>query len=457
MLTQDNLGLFLDHIPRKKLSQTFIDAINASRRLGIDYIWIDALCIIQKEENNSDWENEACHMAAVYGGTFVNLAASTATSVHEGFINSSRPKYHDGGFIARVTSSDYCRVQNFHSCDPDEESMRKTRLATRAWALQERLLSPRTIYFGRTGLFWECRTTISSEFLPDGFPDLIGEYAIVSEDMPWKWGQIVEQYSSTKLTYDSDRLPALSGIAARQQQVTGGQYLAGMWRESLVAQLSWEVLRKKSRRPEWRAPTWSWASIDGEVGHFELEDCNEYVRVVDAWTRPSGPDAFGAVADGELTLSCTRLIGCNTKAYGSVGMSAEDPEHTESGSEGVPITFDCLGEVSDFSNATLYLLPVMEGETSAITIHSEGEITHLNRMIQGLVLQPFSDPSGSHHLRRVGSFHVSSQMDEARDTGLYQEFMDVLRDEGPSITATEISKIVPTSRDEDGRLVIVIK
>lgn len=456
MLTQDNLGLFLDHIPLDELSQTFIDAIDAARRLNIDYIWIDALCIIQKEENNSDWANEAGNMAAVYGGTFVNLAASNATSVNEGFIHNSRPRYHDGGFIARVTGSDYCRVQNFHRYDFDE-AIKKTHLATRAWALQERLLSPRTIYFGEIGLFWQCRTHISSEFLPDGYPGLVGDYAVVSEDMPWKWTEVVEQYSGAKLTYDSDRLPALSGIAARQQHVTGGQYLAGMWRESLITQLSWEVLGKKSRRPEWRAPTWSWASIEGEVGHFALEDCNEYIRVVDAWTRPSGPDAFGAVADGELTLSCTRLFRCDAKTYGNGKLSAEDPEHIASGPESIFITFDCLGEVSDFSNAALYLLPVMEGETDAISVYPDGEITHLKRMIQGLVLQPFSDPSGSMHLRRVGSFQVSSQMDEAREVGPYQEFMDALIDEGSSITAAEISQIVPTSEDEDGRLVIVIK
>lgn len=161
MLTHDNLGRFLDHISLDELPQTFVDAIDAARRLRIDYVWIDALCIIQKEENNADWAIEAGHMSAVYGGTFVTIAASTATNVHEGFMSSSRPKYHDRGFIARVTASDYCRVQNFHHFDNFDESITKTHLATRAWALQERLLSPRTIYIGKTGFFWQCRTHLS--------------------------------------------------------------------------------------------------------------------------------------------------------------------------------------------------------------------------------------------------------------------------------------------------------
>lgn len=95
--------------------QAFLDAINTSRRLKIDYIWIDALCIIQKEENNSGWAKEAGHMSTVYSGTFVNLAESTATSVHEGFLHNSSPKHRNLGFVARVTESDHCRVQSFHS------------------------------------------------------------------------------------------------------------------------------------------------------------------------------------------------------------------------------------------------------------------------------------------------------------------------------------------------------
>lgn len=266
--------------------------------------------------------------------------------------------------------------------------------------------------------------------------------------------KVVEHYSKTKLTYGSDRLPALSGIAARQQRVTRDQYLAGMWKESLITQLSWEVLGKKSRRPEWRAPTWSWASIDGDVGHFKLEDCNEYIRVVDAWARPSGPDPYGAAVDGELTLSCAHLIRAKINRDGKVGVHNEDPEHGP-GPEGARVTFDCLEEVSDLSEGPFYALPVIEGDTKSNEFFPDWEVLFSNRMIQGLFLQPSSNPSGPKHLRRVGSFRVCSRTDKARDTGLYQSFMDALRQE--SITVTELAKIVPASEDQDGRLVIVIK
>lgn len=238
--------------------------------------------------------------------------------------------------------------------------------------------------------------------------------------------------------------------------------MAGMWRESLIEQLLWhcpEDPGKKSRRPEWRAPTWSWASVDAEVQYFESEDRNEYVRVVDAWTRPSGPDPYGAVADGELTLSCAHLFrtapGINPAR--SVEIDAEEQRHMESSREGVPTIHDCLGEVPEPRHGPFYLLPVIEGDTESVEVWPDGEALEARRMIQGLFLQPWSDASGSKYLRRVGSFHVSSRLDETRDTGLYQEIMDVLKTEDSSIAAAELSKIVPASEDEDGRLVIVIK
>lgn len=167
--------------------------------------------------------------------------------------------------------------------------------------------------------------------------------------------------------------------------------------------------------------------------------------MVDAWTRPSGPDPYGAVADGELTLSCAHLFrtapGINPAR--NVEIDAEDYGHVESSREGVPTIRDCLGEVPEPRHGPFYFLPVIEGDTESVEVWPDGEALEARRMIQGLFLQPWSDASGSKYLRRVGSFHVSSRVDETRDTGLYQEIMDVLKLEDPSITAAELSKIVP--------------
>lgn len=157
-------------------------------------------------------------MRSVYGKAHINLAASGATSVHGGLF--LKPEDHQGGFCAPVTltttsAGDYSAVRNFHAMDVYKDSTTTTSLANRAWALQERLLAPRTLFFGDQGLFWECRTEIASEFLPDGFPGKLGSHLVRPENEAWAWADIVRQYSRAALTFGTDRLPALSWIATR--------------------------------------------------------------------------------------------------------------------------------------------------------------------------------------------------------------------------------------------------
>ncbi|KAK6068039.1 heterokaryon incompatibility protein [Seiridium cupressi] len=120
MLTSENMGSFLDEIPLEDLPKTFREAVHIARELEISYIWIDALCIIQAQDDQSDWVYESSQMHSIYGKGYVNLAASSATNVHEGFF--TKAMYHNGGFCARITTSECCRVQNFHSVEVYEES-----------------------------------------------------------------------------------------------------------------------------------------------------------------------------------------------------------------------------------------------------------------------------------------------------------------------------------------------
>lgn len=462
-LTQDNLDLFLDQLPLDELPQTFNDAIDTTRRLGIEFLWIDALCIIQKEVDNSDWAKEAAYMSAVYGGTVVTLAASTATGVQDGFLH--RSKHYNGGFTARVTTNAYSRMQNFHSRGAYTESATDTHLATRAWAFQERLLSPRTIYFGDTGLFWECRTQISSEFLPDGFPGLLGGHLVTPEDKPWNWRDIVHYYSRAELTYSLDRLPALSGIVSRQQEATGDRYLAGMWRGSLVTQLPWQLVGKKSRRPRWRAPTWSWTSIDGPARYWgywdhsfmrlEFKDC---IRVLEAWTRPSGPDPYGMVTDGELTLSYSHLVRGLVDIDADVVDEARDIVRIQGESTAFPVSIDCLGEASYCNGSVVYLLPVINGNSGMKRIDPKTDGVLMSQlMVQGLVLRAYDDSQHPQNFYRIGSFAFLSQLDDDGNEDIYKAFMKVLEIGGPSVAVSEVDEIVADAESQDRRNVIIIK
>lgn len=440
MLTPQNLESFLDHIPQEILPRTFNDAIHAARRLGLEYVWIDALCIIQGEVHNSDWEKEAGHMKSVYSGAFVNLAASTATSVHHGFL---RPRKYRGGFLARVTAGTYSTVHSFYSPSAYREATELTHLAGRAWTLQERLLPARTIYFSDEGLFWECRSHSASEFLPDGLPEIFGSSLLCPEGRPWPWSEIVQIYSGADLTHGSDRLPALSGIAQRQHQATGDLYLAGLWRRPLVKQLMWEVSGRRTPRPTWRAPTWSWASVDGRSlfrwawpGEDGLQVRREYARVHDAWTTPSGPDRHGAVAGGELALLCSHVVRART---GAAGGDPEDPacaavrfepgRGTDAFRAHVPM--DCLEDApGGGADGVVHLLPLVGGfEIMTHELDEETSRYDTPPVVRGLVLRACGDPTG--RFRRVGCFKFVGRLGRGRQ-GAFEAFMDILEKKGAS-------------------------
>ncbi|TGO47015.1 hypothetical protein BCON_0297g00100 [Botryotinia convoluta] len=144
-------------------------------------------------------------------------------------------------------------------------------LESRGWVLQECLLSPRTVHFTRERVFWDCYTKFVSESSPFDFNTAENSRATGS----WlkeplsigNWDRIVVNYSGHRLTYESDRLIALAGIADQIQQQTEDEYFAGMWYNNLLAQLLWSLRgdRVDRRISPRRAPTWSWASVTSQV------------------------------------------------------------------------------------------------------------------------------------------------------------------------------------------------
>jgi hypothetical protein len=470
-LTPDNLDSFLNIIPHEDLPKTLKDGIYIARRLGLEYVWIDALCIIQGQDRNDDWQVESGRMRFVYGSAHVNIAASSATNVYEGCF--SKPTNYIGGFLARVTTSEFCRVQNFHSQQVYEESTIITHLASRAWTFQEKLLAPRTIYFGDRGMFWECRSMITSEFCPDWIQHSRSLKLVCPEGEAWSWWHIVATYSKANLTVSSDKLPALSGVARRQHEATGDEYLAGMWRKglsSLTKQLGWVPL-SKTKRPDWRAPTWSWTSIDAEIIYWPFNDRvakNEYVQVLDARTTPAGLDPFGAISGGELQLRCTAMV---RQQYYEPG-NAEDVESDDSEggramvdakTQNFPIAMDCVDD--DFvKGGSIYLLP-LHGDESGMSKQikeNEGSEEGGNKevpklMIRGLVLQHSGAIKG--RFRRVGLFvfrhppwnHPESKRD------CYHEFLQVMEQVGASTAESECAEIVSNAVHPESRYVITIE
>lgn len=276
-------------IPLVSLPKTFLDAVLITRRLGLRYLWIDSLCIIQ--DSKSDWEMESARMEAIYRHCYLNISARGASNVE------------DGCFIARPPEAPVCRLPwTCHRCSecpftgwmyirsPERriENVRTTPCDTRGWILQEQLLSPRVLYYGSGQLYWECcQTTLRQDGRLDenalirfgNFPEFKQALGVArnssfqqtqedqhADERQRIWYQIVEEYTRRQLTFQSDKLAAISGLAKAFQRQTGKQYIAGFWKEDLFPGLTWYRRGKIPESVADHQPSWSWAKMCGHIG-----------------------------------------------------------------------------------------------------------------------------------------------------------------------------------------------
>ncbi|KAH8742990.1 heterokaryon incompatibility protein-domain-containing protein, partial [Hyaloscypha finlandica] len=298
------------------LPLNFQDTIDLTRRLGVQYLWIDALCIIQ--DSKDDWEAEAAKMGVYYKNSWLTVAAGM-------FKDGSR-----GLFAERhIPEQPMCRLQVAgteemdlsNSCD--SLTMHKLRpssnehlvksippIRTRAWALQEELLPDRYVIFEPSQVYFRC----------DGFVDFeTGRREVLDASSAFSggklcfksadWQTVVRRYSARDLTQEMDKLPALSGLAHEYRDTWSGDYLAGLWRKDLWQGLLWKRRALASscnfRRPKtYRAPSWSWASTEGEIDFSNTSTTNQECRIdiLHASTQLAGLDPMGQVSRGQIVL-----------------------------------------------------------------------------------------------------------------------------------------------------------
>lgn len=331
-LVKNNLEKFKDSIPFDDLAANFKDAIKVTRKLGIRYLWIDSLCILQ--DSKSDWEQESRKMTTVYRDCTLTVSAMSPEKSTDGFLTyepdeAMAAKWESVGvnFLPDFLEMDVqATVGRF---DPkQEESLfdleEKAPLARRGWTLQENVLSPRHLYYGANMIHWTCPAERHSANGMRGmhrddkkypgissvlFDGILKQQRQVSrpktdvEEILWDYYTIVDRYCARELTYLSDKFPALSGIAQGLQPFLG-DYLAGLWRSDIVRGLWWVKLAGGGPASKYRAPSWSWASVDGPVrttcpnrkGRLDVQLLDHAIRLAD----PSNP--FGQVRWASLTL-----------------------------------------------------------------------------------------------------------------------------------------------------------
>ncbi|KAF1830820.1 HET-domain-containing protein [Decorospora gaudefroyi] len=276
MTTGQNFEDHLRDIP-EPLPQTFKDAITITRALGLRYLWIDSLCIIQ--DSPEDWALHAPHMAQVYGKAYVTIAADAANNSSEGFlVTSERAKSASKSFvfshdnhetIVRVRERGALAYQlPYHSIPEtgatnEDQLVPRSKLSTRGWVFQERVLSPRTLHFSEAETGWECQSVISCECSATSTRRKRTTSLLKKALSGMPWTKVIEEYTRLDFTVAEDRLVALSGLAEAQYNVQQDDYFAGLWKRDFKRQLLWHKEDAANRLAI--APTWSWASVTGPV------------------------------------------------------------------------------------------------------------------------------------------------------------------------------------------------
>ncbi|KAF2110863.1 heterokaryon incompatibility protein-domain-containing protein [Lophiotrema nucula] len=333
MTTKSNIASMCSGIPIDDLPKTFLEAVEVTRALGIQYLWIDSLCVIQNDAQ--DKAHEVNLMMDVYSNAYLTLAADWSPHSDGGLYVS--PRTIRSGIDVPDSSGNEHEILIGGAFDSAEYENCKARhnvsvLNTRGWVLQERILSHRTVRFGSYELQWTCAELEGCQCerspsppkdyeplvpgLETHFRELMEAFGhrdtlhLVHRSLARRWNAIVSDYSQRELTFDEDRLSAIAGIAGKIP-ILRDDYVAGMWQVWLKASLGWYTpllpnwaTKEHVRMPPSYAPSWSWASVIAPV-MFSFTETSDFhcVRInleaVDA--SPDVPyDTVRLVARGYL-------------------------------------------------------------------------------------------------------------------------------------------------------------
>lgn len=465
-------------IATEELSKTFQDAISITRELGIQYLWIDSLCIIQ--DSHDDWKIESAQMYRVYSSSYCNLAASSARDGSQGML-----WHRDYKALQPLKLSIFDRVCHIEPTVQSvfEANVEHGPLMNRAWVFQERMLSRRNLHFTTAGLLWECHTTSTFEqslsidrgppkkpvplLLPDYIKDVVSykdpnsaklrlatstntptsrpKYStaelikgtgklIVSassgetrsqglaiKQLHSMWDSLVNNYSTTKLTQQTDKLVALSGLAESWQKQLHDEYFAGLWRTNMYQNLLWCVailpeFDKQPQRPAtYVAPSWSWASIIGPVMSLTagIKILKNLAIVSNVAIETKGPNPLGQVTMGYVDLygriACVKVNSASLRQEkGSPNTFLIALRDTAVFPQGyISVSIDvAANDVPSVEAVNWYLMPLgLCGEYNSLT-------RPYSPLLLGLVLQEI-EPN-SNHFRRLGRFQCGGGEAESK-------------------------------------------
>ncbi|KAI0350133.1 HET-domain-containing protein [Trametes cingulata] len=352
--TKANISAYTHGIDSACLPKTIRDAIAVTHALGIRFLWADTLCIIQ--DSSEDQQREIGRMRHIYRDAYLTIIAASAGRVSEGFLQdrSPAPPTEHGTFSRDITLPFICPCPGVSADnspaqvgevlispiwtypDPPDQPLAQYNPASepisgRGWCMQEYLMSARALLFASHTLQYRCLTATQNvggayhdTFYERRLPDVL----FLADSLPIKhgskewevvrkaWQEVVADYTQRSISVSSDKLVACGGIAEEFARVLRSDYLAGLWRDTLLGDLLWSK-RAGSDLPRpttYRAPSWSWAAVDGrvEAGARDVR-CHEGTAVASVIrcevTLKHAVLPYGEVAAASLLLR-TPLIRC---------------------------------------------------------------------------------------------------------------------------------------------------
>ncbi|KIJ58710.1 hypothetical protein HYDPIDRAFT_163193 [Hydnomerulius pinastri MD-312] len=289
--TTKNIASYMNSIDVDRFPQTLRDAILTTRRLDVRYLWVDSLCIIQ--DSDEDKVHELSRMRNIYRDSYVTIVAANARRVSEGFLQTRENYVKSDAVDLPFLLPDGSGTGTVYVCDRKDPP--QDPVHTRGWCMQELFLSPRVLIFASHTLQYRCpRLTVNIggadnvDWNPALWQEPDSIRSLPPPDTPEHakkfreaWRVNVKNYTSRAISVPGDKLIALAALAEEYHDVIRTPYLAGLWERTLLADLLWSRDTDSAALPcpkSYRAPSWSWAAIDGQVSMWDALSAQEEIR-----------------------------------------------------------------------------------------------------------------------------------------------------------------------------------
>ncbi|EEU41198.1 uncharacterized protein NECHADRAFT_83370 [Fusarium vanettenii 77-13-4] len=268
----------------RELPKALRESIDLVRGLGIRYMWIDALCIVQ--DSSHSWNLNARAMHLIYGNSTITICAADGEDASTGLLaldNNHRPPQMIVNYDEGV-----CLILHW----PSETSIKTTRWNQRAWTFQERLLSKRCLIFTEGRIFFQCRSTGMSE---DVFSDKDGKgWSLDLVRAPlqllsqlkvrafWFYAHCVTLYTARELYEPFDILAAFGGMCRLMENTMQAPFVFGLPTSHFDLAILWQPVAKSERLnratvsddpkyKDMRFPSWSWCGWNHQGATYDWE------------------------------------------------------------------------------------------------------------------------------------------------------------------------------------------